>query len=167
MKLYFNRQVAAILIVAVAAAGLSGCSGAGINQESQGTLLGGALGGLAGYGLGTATGSTAGKVLLTLGGTLLGGYLGSRVGRRLDERDRLAMADTTQHTLETKPSGTPMTWQNPDSGHSGTVVARSVYRNNKGQNCRDFTQSFDVDGKVQNVTGAACRQPNGAWEIVR
>lgn len=167
MKSHFMKPVAGILVVAVTGVGLSGCADLGISKESQGALLGGAAGGFAGYGLGTATGSTAGKVLLTLGGTFLGGFLGSRLGRQLDERDRIAMSRATQTTLETAPSGTPVPWKNPDTGHSGTVVARPAFETGAGRSCREFTQTFVVDERREKVDGTACRQPDGRWKVVR
>ncbi|MFQ5911871.1 MAG: RT0821/Lpp0805 family surface protein [Nitrospinota bacterium] len=162
MKNSFLKTVAAILVVGVASAGLSGCAEMGMSKETGGMLGGGAAGGLVGYAIGTATG---GKLILTIAGTLLGAYLGSKYGRKLDERDRIAMATATQDTLEKSPSEKVNNWKNPDSGHSGTVVAKPGFKNSKGQDCRKFTQTFNVEGKTETVSGTACRQKDGNWGI--
>ena len=161
MKNMLSKTVAVILVI-----GLSGCAELGIRNETGGALAGGAGGGLLGYGLGLATGSTSGKVILTLAGTLLGAYLGSRIGKNLDRTDKVAIATATQNTLEKNPSGKVTTWRNPDSEHSGTVVAKPAFKNEKGQYCREFTQTFNIDGETKIVTGTACRQPDGTWKIV-
>jgi surface antigen len=42
-----------------------------------------------------------------------------------------------------------------------------VYQDNRGQYCREFTQSVTVGGKTEQAFGRACRQPDGAWKIVQ
>ena len=161
MKNMLAKIVAVILVI-----GLSGCAELGIKNETGGTLAGGAAGGLLGYGLGSVTGSTGGKVILTLAGTLLGAYLGNRIGKNLDRTDMTALATATQNNLEKSPSGKVTTWRNPDKDHSGTVVAKPAFKNEKGQHCREFTQTFNIDGTTQIVHGTACRQLDGTWKIV-
>jgi hypothetical protein len=31
--------------------------------------------------------------------------------------------------------------------------------------CRNFTDTFMVDGKAQEVKGVACKQPDGTWKV--
>lgn len=163
MKTILHKTVAVVLVLALAGTTLTGCETLGINKETGGAVTGASAGALVGYAIGTATGAT---LVWLAAGSLLGGFLGSRIGRDLDQKDRVAMATATQETLEKKPSGKVTNWKNPDTGRSGTVVANPAFKNEKGENCREFTQTFNINGKTEKVIGMACRQPDGVWRIV-
>lgn len=155
MKLKLLTLSFAALIV------LSACE-SGNQKQTAGTLIGAIGGGL----LGSQVGGGSGRLVATGVGTLLGAFLGSEVGKSLDRADRQAMSNTTQETLETNPSGQTSTWQNPDSGNSGTVTPTSTYRNSEGQYCREYQQTVEIGGKSEQAYGTACRQPDGTWQIV-
>lgn len=127
-----------------------------------GTLLGAALGGLVGAQIGSGTGR---KVAIAAG-VLGGGYLGNRIGKKLSCKDQEYHYDTTQSSLEYKPTGSSAAWANPDSGHSGTVTPTRTYIAADGTPCRDFTQAVEVDGQIESIDATACRQPDGTWRIV-
>jgi surface antigen len=135
----------------------------GVNKTTGGALVGAGLGGLAGSQLGHGTG----KLAATGVGVVLGALLGGSVGSSLDRADLNYAQQTTQRTLETAPSGQQVAWQNPDSGHAGTVVARPAYQTPTGQYCREFQQTINVGGQRQDGYGTACRQPDGSWRIVQ
>ncbi len=59
-----------------------------------------------------------------------------------------------------------MAWQNPDSGHSGTVTVTKTYQATSGSYCRQYETSVNIGGKLENAYGTACRQPDGTWKIV-
>lgn len=136
----------------------SGASG----EEVMGTLVGAALGGLVGAQIGGGTGR---KVAIGAG-VLAGGYLGNRIGKKLSCQDQEYHYDTTQSTLEYKPTGGTAAWVNPDSGASGSVTPTKTYISNSGTPCREFTQTITVDGERENIQATACRQPDGSWQIV-
>ena len=78
MKTLF-KTVSVIAIVA----GISGCNahnGSFLTNQNGGTLLGGAIGGLAGNQFGKGRGKTA----ATAFGAVLGAFAGNKVGRSLD-----------------------------------------------------------------------------------
>lgn len=152
-------RIIATIICAVA---LLGCAQQG-PKETGGTLAGAGVGGL----LGSQLGSGSGKLVTTGLGVLLGGLVGSDVGRSLDRADRLAMSQTTQRSLETAPTGQGSTWQNPDSGHSGTVTPLRTFQTSQGSYCREFQQTITVGGNTEQGYGTACRQPDGSWQIVQ
>jgi surface antigen len=131
------------------------------SKQGMGTIAGAALGGLAGSQIGSGTGQLA----AVGAGVLLGALLGNEIGKSLDRADQAALQRTTQSTLETQPSGTVATWQNPDSGNYGTVTPRPAYRTSSGQYCREFQQSITVGGETQDAYGTACRQPDGTWKL--
>jgi len=142
---------------------LASCASDGsVNKEAVGTATGAALGGLLGASIG---GRGAGKAALVAGGVFLGGLLGNPIGKGLDKADRLEAERTAQDALEHAPSGVERTWQNPDSGNSGSIVAKPAYQEN-GAYCREFTQTVTIDGKSERAYGTACRQPDGTWKMV-
>ncbi len=167
------RRARMIGLAAVAALGLSlGACTQGPNGEMQ-TPLGGTkqtLGTLGGAGAGAFIGSQighgTGNLAATAIGGLLGAFIGSEVGKSLDRADQQYMQQTTQRTLESAPAGQSSTWQNPDSGHSGTVTPVRTYQTDSGQYCREFQQTVTIGGQTQQAYGTACRQPDGSWRVV-
>ena len=153
-----RRLVAAAVISSVVL--ISGCQNAG-PKESWGTLIGAAAGGLVGSQIGSGTGNAAAIGL----GVLLGGLAGQNVGQTLDQADMAYASETSYSALESAPSGTTYQWHNPDSGNSGTTTPIQTYQTSDGMYCREFTQTVNVGGQIQDAYGTACRQPDGSWKI--
>lgn len=133
------------------------------NKQTIGTLLGAGGGAV----LGSNVGKGKGNIAAIAVGTLLGAYTGSEIGASLDRADMMYANQTAQNAFETAPSGRAMTWQNPDSGNSGTVTPIKTFQTNNGQYCREYTQTVQVGGQSQEAYGTACRQPDGAWLVVK
>jgi surface antigen len=152
-----------VVLALVAALGLGACAtrNAG-DKQVGGTVIGAVAGGLAG----SAFGKGSGRLIMTGLGTLLGAYVGSEVGQSLDNADRAAAARAAQDTFEHAPSGKTVIWNNPDSGHSGSVTPTRTYQQSSGEYCREYQQTVTVGGKTQEAYGTACRQPDGTWKIV-
>jgi surface antigen len=154
------------LVFIVAVAGLAPPAQAecesGSGEEVMGTLLGAALGGL----VGAQIGSGSGKKVAIAAGVLGGGYLGNRIGAKLSCKDQEYHYDTTQSALEYKPTGSTAAWANPDTGHSGAVTPTRTYIAGDGTPCREFTQTIEVDGQLEEIDATACRQLDGSWAIV-
>jgi len=102
-----------------------------------------------------------------LSGALFGMAMGSAIGKDLDERDKQLMNNNFQNTLEYSKSGEQSGWSNPDSGHSGTTVAKPATQSTTVgyEYCREFTTTVNVAGEDQQGYGTACRKPDGSWEI--
>ena len=151
-----------IIAVAVTAVLLSACAGMG-PKESTGTLAGTGTGAL----FGASIGHGEGKMLAVAVGTLLGALLGGEVGRSLDRADQVA-AEQAYQQAQNAPIGQPITWNNPDNGHYGSVTpVRDGNNNQTGEYCREFQQTVTIGGRAENAYGVACRQPDGAWRIVQ
>ena len=149
-----------IIPVIVAVFTLSACQNGPGGKELFGALGGAAVGGL----LGSQIGSGAGQLAATAGGTLLGAMVGSSIGRSLDDVDQMK-AEQANAQAQSVPIGETISWNNPDSGHSGTVTpTRDGYTNN-GDYCREFQRTITIDGKVERAHGIACRQPDGSWRV--
>lgn len=151
----------AIVAMSAAALSLAACADNGPKQTG-----GAILGGIGGAVAGSQFGGGQGKVAAVAAGTLLGALIGSEVGKSLDRADKAALANTTQTTLETQPSGSTSTWSNPDSGNYGTVTPTKTYQTNAGQYCREYQQTIVVGGRTEEAYGTACRQPDGSWKVV-
>lgn len=139
---------------------VSGCDNMG-PKEQGGMVIGGAAGALAG----SQFGKGDGRLVATAIGALLGGAIGSNVGATMDEVDRMK-AQQAFDQAASAPIGRSVTWNNPNNGHSGTVVAVRDGTSNRGEYCREFQTSVNIDGKKQSAYGTACRQPDGSWKVV-
>lgn len=150
------RAGAAVLVALVA---LTSCTTISDNPKTAIGGLGGAtVGGLIAA---AAGGGGAGIAAGVIGGALLGGL----VGNYLDDRDKKMAADSAHKALESAPSGQTVAWNNPDSGHSGTVTPVRTYQSG-GSYCREYQQTVTISGKPEQSYGTACRQPDGSWKIV-
>lgn len=152
-----------VLVVLCSFSLVACASNVGGQKQTLGTLLGAGAGAAAGAQIGKGRGRTA--AMIGLG--LLGAMIGGNVGAQLDQRDRDEMAKTTQKTLETAPSNTPVAWNNPDSKVTGTVIAQPAVQQSNGQYCREFTQTVVIGGQNEQAHGNACRQPDGTWAITQ
>jgi surface antigen len=151
------RWVALLSFVALVT---SGCATMEANPKTTvGAVGGGALGGLIAAAAGASPAAIAASAV---GGILVGGL----VGNYLDERDKRMAAEAAQRALETAPTGKPVAWQNPDSGHSGSVTPTKTYQTASGSYCREYQQTVMISGKPENSYGTACRQPDGSWKLV-
>src|SRR5499427_2011609 len=156
--LWRGNVLRAIAVVALAAWVLAGCESV---QGSPKTAIGG-LGGATVGGLIAAAAGGGGAAIAAsvIGGALLGGF----AGNYLDQRDKTMAGEAANRALETAPSGQAVAWNNPDSGHSGTVTPVRTYQSN-GTYCREYQQTVTIDGKPERSYGTACRQPDGSWKI--
>lgn len=139
---------------------LGACSNAPSKQD-QGAIIGAATGAA----LGATIGGGSGQVLAAAAGLMVGALVGQSVGKSMDEQDRLAMAEAEGEAVRA-PLGETIHWQNPDSGHSGTVTATREGKSQSGRYCREYKTTVQIDGKTEDAHGIACRQPDGSWEIV-
>lgn len=147
--------VAILMLVVVAA---TGCATIEDNPKASiGAFGGAAFGGLIAAAAGGGGAAIAGAVI---GGALLGAF----AGNALDQRDKRLAAEAQQRALENAPTGKPVAWTNPDTGHSGTVTPTRTYQAAGGY-CREFQNNVTIGGKDEKAYGTACRQPDGSWKV--
>ncbi len=148
--------VVAIMLV------VSGCA----SQKNSPKQTGGAvLGGIGGALLGSMFGKGSGRLAAVAVGTLVGAMIGSEVGKSLDKADRAAI-DRAEDRATTAPMGETIEWNNPDSGNSGTVTPVRDGQDTSGRYCREFRQTIEIGGKLEEGYGTACRQEDGSWQIM-
>ena len=92
--------------------------------------------------------------------------IGADIGRQLDERDKELANEAFQDSLENKKVGTASSWNNPDTGHTGTTTPTRTYTADSGSPCREFTTTVLIGGEEQQGYGTACRQSDGSWKII-
>jgi len=143
-----KQTIAAVTITTTLA--LAGCGGgAPMNNGQTGAIAGSVLGAVVGHQFGEGDG----KDVATIAGALLGGYIGAQMGSQYD-RQQLGQAVAT---------GSPRSWQNPDTGYRYNATPGQTYRTSNNQVCRPVNVTGYIDGRQENVQMRACRQPNGQW----
>lgn len=78
-------------------------------------------------------------------------------------RDAAIAEATLKRALESQVSGTPVRWDNPDSGATGTVKPIRTFKNHNDQFCREYERVETTGGRTESVSGIACRSDDGAW----
>jgi surface antigen len=98
-------------------------------------------------------------------GPVEGGLMGAEVGRSLNDADRAIALKAEYEALEYGRGGQPTEWRSSSGQVSGKVAVGGVTRVNR-LDCRDYTHSISIGGRMRVVKGTACRQPDGVWRIV-
>jgi surface antigen len=151
-----------LTMLLVAGLSLGGCQSDNWgDKQTAGTLIGAGGGAL----LGNQFGHGTGNVIATAAGAVIGGWLGNEIGASLDNADRAELERAQRRAYEAR-NGETITWNNPESGHSGTFTPVRDGRSSSGEYCREFQQTVNIGGQRQQAYGTACRQPDGDWRIV-
>jgi surface antigen len=151
----------ALMSVAVTACAGNPQTGTG-PKENTGTLIGALTGAAIGSQFGGGTGERVGAALA---GAAIGGLIGNRIGAGLDDEDKQRAYAAQMQALEAGPSGAPVAWRNPDSGHYGSIVPGPAY-DQRGMKCRQYTHTIYIGGRPETARGTACRNPDGTWTAV-
>jgi surface antigen len=131
------------------------------DKQTLGTGLGAVLGGVAG----SQVGSGSGRLWATGAGVLLGTLIGSEIGSSLDKADRAYMQQA-QREVYSAPVGQAISWNNPQSGNSGSYTPVRDGVAESGAYCRQYEQTVVIDGRHETAYGTACQRPDGRWEII-
>lgn len=131
-------------------------------KQTVGTAGGAVVGGI----LGSKVGGGSGKLWATGAGALLGAFVGSSIGKSLDQAD-MAYHQQAVERAYAAPINQTISWNNPDSGHSGSVTpVREGRQASTGNLCRQFKQAVFIDGKAETAYGTACQNKDGTWTVV-
>lgn len=85
------------------------------------------------------------------------------VAEQLDAGDRALLADTAQATLEHGKLGESANWQNPATGHRGTVTPLRTIEAADEPPCRDYQLTATVADNTAIGYDTACRRADGVW----
>jgi len=127
-----------------------------ISPTLGGAIVGALLGGLGGSQIGSGSGRTAAIV----GGIAAGAVIGGSVGNSMESNDEARV----QNTLETGRTGDTVIWRNQDTGNRYEVTPTRTYRNADRRDCREYSSWVFLGGYEEQVTGTACRMPDGSWQ---
>jgi len=72
--------------------------------------------------------------------------------------------EAAQVAATTAPIGETIIWR--EGGASGAVTATREGTTTSGRYCREFLQEVSIGGRKEQAYGTACRQPDGAWEVI-
>lgn len=114
-------------------------------------------GAVVGAGAGGVIGGVAGGAGGMLFGAAVGGLVGYAGGRAVEEEDRRQAAIALEHNREVQ-------WRNQAGVEYRVVPTQTHYYS--GRECRDFRMMADIEGTPEQVTGTACRRPDGSWETI-
>jgi surface antigen len=128
------------------------------NRELLGSLLGGASGGY----LGSKIGSGSGNLAATAAGAVIGLIVGGSIGRSMDRLDHACIGQV----LEQAETGKRVRWTDPDSNTHYSVTPTRTWRNADNRDCRDYTSDVRMVSGTKRVTGTACRNPDGSWQLM-
>ena len=125
-------------------------------------LLGSVIGAAAGAAVGSQIGSGSGNKVAIVGGTVLGFLVGGSVGRSMDQVDQNCVGQA----LERAETGQTVAWINPETSTRYQVTPIRTYQDSRNRYCREYTTRGTIDGRVEQLYGTACRQPDGSWQIM-
>jgi surface antigen len=150
------NKIYTVLASVICSISLVGCNS--MTNQDVGTVSGAVAGGL----LGSTIGKGGGQLVAIGAGTLLGAYLGGSIGKSMDQQDHMRM----NSALESNNVGQPAYWQNANTGASYKVTPVKNVSVGGNKYCREYRTTANIAGKVQQMYGTACRQPDGSWKAV-
>ena len=116
------------------------------------------------------------STIIPLGGGLLGAAICNRLFKGHGSRDGwtaacgaagyfASTAFVKQHNaaLENNRVNETTSWDDPD-GKRYTVTPTKTYSDN-GTPCRNFRQTVEINGQTEILSGTACRQNDGTWQL--
>ena len=148
--MFVKKLVPAAMAVAL----LAGC----VNTTQEATKSAESVGGT----ISSKYGNASGKVASSGTGPLLGAFIG---GAAIEPSDAAA-AETAAKRAYAAPVGDQVGWNNPATGHHGSLITTREGYNNAGQYCREFRQTVTTKNKTELAYGTACKQGDGTWKIV-
>jgi surface antigen len=108
------------LLIALLAVVFASCATAGDTyRQNPKAILGGMGGGATGGLIAAAAGANPAWIAFSV---LAGGLVGGAIGNRLDEKDKEMATRAAQQAFESNRTGSSSTWQNPETGASGSVT---------------------------------------------
>lgn len=75
-----------------------------------------------------------------------------------------ALEAALQDALETKASGTEVSFASGEAGVQGRISPTRTYRSRTGHWCREFSEIVESGGIREHRHGLACRLDSGGWQ---
>jgi surface antigen len=94
-------------------------------------------------------------------------FLNNSPVRFFSEQDWEIFKRTGREVLEDVPEGETRDWENPESGHSGSIKALRSYQDAGGQTCRRVEIVNRAKGQIGRSRQTLCKQADGHWAFVQ
>jgi surface antigen len=75
-----------------------------------------------------------------------------------------ALEAALQDTLETKASGTEVSFTSGEADIQGSISPTRTYQSQTGHWCREFSEIVESGGVREHRRGLACREDSGGWQ---
>lgn len=124
-------------------------------------LIGRVLGGAAGAAVGATIGQGNDNTASIIAGTIIGVIVGGNIGRSMDRADQGCVGQILEHA----PNGRTVAWD--AGGTRYRVTPERPFRDSRGRNCRQYQTESAVNGNSYRTHNTACRESNGAWQMVK
>ncbi len=128
------------------------------NKERTGAVVGSVVGAV----IGSRFGKGHGRLGFSLAGSLLGSHIGGSVGRQMDTEDYHRTRDALEHSR----TGHVTRWHNRRTNRYYAYTPRRTYYDDEIP-CREFVMETYYRGRIEEVIGTACRQPDGSWRMLK
>ena len=88
-----------------------------------------------------------------------------RLSGTFDRRDA-TLAEQAYQQAATAPLDERFTWNNPETGHYGTVIPTGEgVDDGTRRACREYHVSVYANGSYAEQVAIGCRNPNGTWTV--
>jgi len=123
---------------------------------------------------GVAGGAAAGGLIAALAGAspawiagsiILGAVAGGVIGNQLSKKDKEQYSSSSYDALSTQGKGGTTSWNNPETGNSGSTTINEVFTKADGTKCKRFTTKITAKGKTDTTNGVACQEKDGTWKV--
>jgi surface antigen len=142
---------------------LAGCEAieekTGLGRETQIGALGGAATG------GIIAGLAGANPAWIAASTVLGGVAGGAIGNYLGKQNAETHAANNLKALDTLGEGQSSSWQDPQSGNSGSTRVNRVTTAADGRTCKSYTETVRTSAKTVSEDATACRGSDGTWRV--
>jgi len=151
------KRIYTSIIVILCTIAMAGCQN--MSNQDAGTMTGAVAGGL----LGSTIGQGSGQIAAIAIGAAAGAVIGNSIGKNMDDNDKMRR----NQALENNNVGQPAYWNNNKTGvrYKVTPVKNVTVKGN--EYCREYQTTATINGQPQKMYGTACRQPDGAWKVVK
>ena len=75
-----------------------------------------------------------------------------------------AFLNQHKQALEQNKIGQTTSWSDPDGKSHSITPTQTYYQGDVP--CREFRQTVEIDGQTEIMSGKACRQNDGSWQLV-
>ena len=89
----------------------------------------------------------------------------SPLSPRLNEEDWRRAQSALVLAVDPQGNGTPVAWDNPESGAKGSFVAAGPLFLMENRICRPFSAEVNAKGQASSLAGSSCRLGPNEWVI--